>query len=63
MKWGDHAEFVGGIRNIYKIFVRKREVNSFLGRTRCRCEDNIKIGLNKLVGRVWTGLIWILLTL
>jgi hypothetical protein len=38
--------------------VGKSEGNSLLGRPKQRCEDNIKMDLEKQSGRVWTVFIW-----
>jgi hypothetical protein len=40
------------------ILVEKPEGKRPLGRPRCRCVDNIKIGLRE-DGMVWIGLIWL----
>jgi hypothetical protein len=43
MKWVEHVTRKGEMRNAFK--VEKLEGKRLLGRTRLRCEDNIKMGL------------------
>jgi hypothetical protein len=43
-------------RNAYRILVEKREGKRPLGRSRCRCVDNIKIDLREIG---WDGTDWI----
>jgi hypothetical protein len=47
----------GEARNAYNILVGKPEGKRPLGRTRRRWEDNIRMDLRKIGGRVWTGFI------
>lgn len=54
-----HVPHVVDIRNVYEIFVSKSERNRPLRRPRCWSEDNIKINVKKIRGRVWTGFIWV----
>ena len=59
MRWGvRHVAHTGERRCVYGVLVGKPEGRRPLGRHRCRCEDDIKMGL-KIVGcGAWTGLIW-----
>ena len=43
--------------NVYKVLVGKPEGNRQLGRPRHRWEDNIKMDLEEVEWRAWTGLI------
>jgi hypothetical protein len=43
-------------RNAYQVLVGKPEGKRPLGRPRCRCEDNIKVGLK---AKGWGGVDWI----
>jgi hypothetical protein len=45
------------MRNVYKILAGKPEEKRPLGKPRRRCGDNIRMDLQKQVGRVWTGFI------
>jgi hypothetical protein len=49
---------MGDVINAYKILVRKPEGKRLLGTPRHGYEDDIKMILKKLVGKVSTGLIW-----
>jgi hypothetical protein len=46
---------MGGMRNVYKILVRKPEGKRPLGRSRCRSEDDTRIDLTDIV---WEGVDW-----
>jgi hypothetical protein len=46
-----------GRRDAYGILVRRPERRT-LGRPRRRWDDNIKINLQEVGWRTWTGLIW-----
>jgi hypothetical protein len=45
IEWARQVARMRAMRNAYKILVRKPEGNGPLGRSRCRYEDNIKMGL------------------
>jgi hypothetical protein len=47
---------MGTMRNVYKILVGKPDRKSPLGRTRRRCEDNIRIDLREIG---WEDVDWI----
>jgi hypothetical protein len=49
---------MGAIQNAYNILVRKPEGKKPLGRPSHRWEDNIKLDLRKMRGRVWNEFIW-----
>jgi hypothetical protein len=49
-EWGDR-------RVACRVTAEKRERKGTLGRTSCRWEDNIKLELQKVGLRAWTGLI------
>ena len=49
---------MGERRSVYRILVGKPEGERPLGRPRRRRKDNIKIGLQEVGWRAWTGLIW-----
>jgi hypothetical protein len=44
------------MRNAYKILVGKHEGDRSLGRTRSRWEDNIRMDVREIDGKMWTGL-------
>jgi hypothetical protein len=56
MKWVEHVACMGERRGVYRVLVGKSEGKSLLGRPRHRCEDNIKMDLQK-VG--WGAMNWI----
>jgi hypothetical protein len=58
MKWVGHVAHIGGMRNVYKIFIGKLEVEKLLGRPRHRWEDNIRMDLRDIGCK---GVDWILL--
>ena len=45
MRWTGHVACTGERRGVYRILVGKSEGKRPLGRSRCRWEDNIKMGL------------------
>ena len=45
-------------RGVYRILVGKPDGKKPLGRPRRRWEDNIKMDLQEVEWRAWTGLIW-----
>jgi len=48
----------GEMRGVYRILVEKPEGKRLLGRPRHRLEDNIKMDLQEVGWRAWSGLIW-----
>ena len=48
MRWPGHVARMGEGRGVYRIFVRKPEGRSPLGRPRRRWEDNIKLDLQEV---------------
>jgi hypothetical protein len=52
-------DFVGEIRNEYKILVGKPEGTRPRGRFGRRWEDNIRMDLMEMIWKVWTGFIWL----
>jgi hypothetical protein len=55
VRWVGHVACMGGMRNAYKILVRKSEEKRPFGRTRCRWKDNIRMDLREIG---WKGLEW-----
>jgi hypothetical protein len=55
---GRGKEHVWG-RGAYRILVGRPEGKKPLGRYRCRLEDNIKMNLQEVGWRAWSGLIWL----
>jgi len=49
----------GERRVVCRVLVGKHEVKRPLGRSRHRCEDNIKMDLQEVGRGVWTGTIWL----
>jgi hypothetical protein len=45
MRWEDNVAVTGERRVVYRVLVGKPEGKRPLGRSRCRCKDNINIGL------------------
>jgi hypothetical protein len=48
-----------GIRNAYKVLVRKHEGMRPLGRPRHSWKDNIRMDLKEIGWGVWNGWIWL----
>ena len=46
-------------KGAYRVFVVIPEWKETTWKTRCRWEDNIKVGLRKVGWAAWTGLIWL----
>jgi hypothetical protein len=44
---------------VYRVLVGKPEGKRLLGKARRRWENNIKMDLQEVGCRVWTGLIWL----
>ena len=59
MTWAGHVVGVGEKRGAYKVLVGKPEGNRPLGRPRYRWEDNIKMDIQEVEWRAWTGMNWL----
>ena len=59
MRWAGHVARMGGERGLYRGLVGKPERKRPLGRRRRRCEDNIKMDLQKAGWGALIGLIWL----
>jgi hypothetical protein len=57
MRWAGHVASNGEGRVVYRVLVGKAEVKKPLGRPRHRCEESIKMGLQKL--GCYGGMYWI----
>jgi hypothetical protein len=55
MRYTGHVTRVGKMRNVYIIYVGKRERKRLLGRPRRRLDDNIRMDLREIA---WEGLDW-----
>jgi hypothetical protein len=49
----------GVTRGAYRVLVVRSEWKETTWKTRCRWEDNIKVGLREVGWVAWTGLIWL----
>ena len=58
MRWAGHVARMGEGRGVHRVLVGKPEGKKLLGRTRRRCEDNIKIEFQAVGcgGRDWFDL-------
>jgi hypothetical protein len=56
MRWVGHVARMGEGRNVYRVFVGKREGKRPLGRPRRKWEDGIKMDLREIG---WGGVQWI----
>ena len=59
MRWAGSVAHMGERRGVYRVLVWKPEGKKLLGRPRRRWEDNIKMDLQKVGWRAWTGSIWL----
>jgi len=60
MRCEGHVPHMGGMRNAYKILVRKYEGRRPLRRPRDGWENNIGMNLGEIKDvKVWTGCIWV----
>jgi hypothetical protein len=59
MRWAGHVARIGEWRGVYRVLVGKPEGKIPLGRPRRRWEDNIKMDLQEVGCRVWSGLGWL----
>jgi hypothetical protein len=57
MRWARHVACMGEGKGAYRILVGRPEGRKPLGRPRRRWEDNIKMDLQEVGWRTWTGLI------
>jgi hypothetical protein len=48
MRWASHVTNMGGMRNIYKIFVRKPEGKREFGKPRHKLGDNVRTDLREI---------------
>ena len=48
MRWAGHVTFMGEKKGVYSVLVGKPEGKRPLGRSRHRCEDNIKMDLQEV---------------
>jgi hypothetical protein len=55
MRWAEQVEYMGKMRNAYRILVEKPGGKRPLGRPKCRWK-NIKMDLREIV---WDGVDWI----
>jgi len=56
VRWAGLVARMGERRGVYRVLVGRSEGKRLLGRPRCSCEDNIKMGLQEVV---CGGLDWI----
>jgi hypothetical protein len=59
MRWTGHVARMGEGRVAYRILVGRPEGRRPLGRPRRRWEDDIKMDLQEVGWRAWTGLVWL----
>jgi hypothetical protein len=59
MGWAGHVARMGERRDSHKISVGKPERKRPLGMPRRRWEDYVKMNLQEVKGRQWTGFIWL----
>jgi len=59
LRLAGHVARIKERRGAYRVMLGKPEGRRPLGRPRRRCEDNIKMNLQKVVWRAWNGLIWL----
>jgi hypothetical protein len=59
MGWSAHAARIGEGRVVYKVLVGKPEGKRPPGRPKHRWEDNIKMHLQEVGCRGWTGSSWL----
>ena len=57
MRWAGHVARMGEERGVYRVLVGKPEGRT-LGRPRRRWVDNIRMDLQEVGCRIWTGLGW-----
>jgi hypothetical protein len=59
IKRAGHVANKGKRRGAYRVLVGKPDGKRSLGRRRRKWEDNVKIDLQEVGWRAWTGLIWL----
>jgi hypothetical protein len=59
LRWAGYVARRGERRGVYTVLVGKPEGRGPLRRPRRRLEDNIKMDLQEVGWRAWTGLIWL----
>ena len=59
MRWVGHVTRIADRRVAYRVLVKKPEGKRPLGKPSRRWEDNIKLDIQELGWRTWTGLIWL----
>ena len=59
MRWAGHVARQVQSRGVYRVLMGKPEGKRPLGRHRRRWEDNIKMALQEVGWRLWTGSIWL----
>jgi hypothetical protein len=59
IRWAVHVASMGEGRGVYRDLMGKPKGKRPLGRPRCRCEYNIKLGLQEVGCRACIGLIWL----
>jgi len=57
MRWAGYVARVGERRGVYRVLVGRTEGKRTLVRPRRRWEDNIKMDIQEVGWRAWTGLI------
>jgi len=50
---------MGDRKSAYRVLVGRPEGKNPLGRPRCRWVDNIKIDLQEVGWKAWTGMFWL----
>ena len=58
-RWAGNVACMGESRDVYRVLVGKPGEKRPLGRPRRRWEDNIKMDLQEVGCRVWTGSSWL----
>jgi len=56
---GGTCNTYGDSRGVYRVLMENPEGKRPLGRLRRRWEDNIKMALQEVGWKAWTGLIWL----
>jgi hypothetical protein len=59
MRWAEHVARKGQRRGVYRVLAGKTEGKRALGKPRRRWEDNIKMYLQEVGLRAWTGSNWL----
>jgi hypothetical protein len=59
IRWTGHVTRLGERRGLYRVLVEKPERKRPLGRPRRRWEGNIKMDVQEVGWRAWTGWIWL----